>query len=78
MELPEVDLDKYEMGAGEVEQQKAEYHHAENEDFDSVPAGFVNLTIDYSLSYSRSNAILRLLVALSFIITSPYPCVCSV
>ncbi len=62
MELPEVDLDKYEMGAGEVEQQKAEYHHAENEDFDSVPAGFVNLTIDYSLSYSRSNAILRLLV----------------
>ncbi len=62
IELPEVDLDKYEMGAGEVEQQKAGYHHAEKEDFDSVPAGFVNLTIDYSLSYSRSNAILRLLV----------------
>ncbi|MCX8123308.1 MAG: zinc-ribbon domain-containing protein [Spirochaetes bacterium] len=62
MDLPEVDLDKFEM---EDTQTKTyvpeEFEYAEKETIDSVPAGFVNVTVDFALSYSRTGAALRLL-----------------
>lgn len=62
IELPEVDLDKFEMEETEIEKYAPEeFEYAEKETVDSVPAGFVNLTVDYALSYSRLGAILRLL-----------------
>ncbi len=62
IELPEVDLDKFEMQETEIEKYAPEeFEYAEKETVDSVPVGFVNLTVDYALSYSRVGAILRLL-----------------
>lgn len=62
LELPEVDLDKFELEEGGAEAYKPEeFEYAEKEGYDSIPAGFVNLTIDYSLSYSRIGAVARLL-----------------
>lgn len=62
IELPEVDLDKFEMEETEIEKYAPEeFEYAEKETVDSVPAGFVNVTVDYALSYSRIGAILRLL-----------------
>lgn len=62
IELPEVDLDKFELEEGEVKEfAPEEFEYAEKESYDSIPAGFVNLTIDYALSYSRPGAVARLL-----------------
>ena len=62
LELPEVDLDKFELEEGEAKAYTPEeFEYAEKESYDSIPAGFVNLTIDYALSYSRIGAVTRLL-----------------
>ncbi|MEJ5361203.1 MAG: DUF4389 domain-containing protein [Spirochaetota bacterium] len=61
IELPEVDLDKFELEEGEIKEfTPEEFEYAEKESYDSIPAGFVNLTIDYALSYSRPGAVARL------------------
>lgn len=61
IELPEVDLDKFEMEESDYEQYRPqELEYTRKDDVDSVPAGFVNLSIDYSLTYSRIGGALRL------------------
>ncbi len=60
IELPEVDLEKFEE-AEATNYTPEEFEYAEKESYDSIPAGFVNLTIDYALSYSRPGAVARLL-----------------
>ncbi len=61
IELPQVDLDKFELEEGEVKEfAPQELEYAEKESYDSIPEGFVNLTIDYALSYSRPGALARL------------------
>ncbi|MGQ9842137.1 MAG: DUF4389 domain-containing protein [Spirochaetota bacterium] len=63
LELPEVDLDKFELEESEAKEEYTpeEFEYAQKESYDSIPAGFVNLTIDYALSYSRIGAVARLL-----------------